>query len=50
MIIADRFSEVRDADRVYVLADGRVIKSSSYHELWSRENGQFREIVEMQSL
>ncbi len=50
VIIAHRLSTVKNADRVYVLDDGRVIESGSYHELRSRENGQFREMVEMQSL
>jgi ABC-type multidrug transport system fused ATPase/permease subunit len=50
VIIAHRLSTVKNADRVYVLDQGRVIESGSYHELRSRENGQFREMVEMQSL
>ncbi len=50
VIIAHRLSTVKNADRVYVLDEGRVIESGSYHELRSRENGQFREMVEMQSL
>ncbi|MBB4070256.1 ABC-type multidrug transport system fused ATPase/permease subunit [Salinibacter ruber] len=50
VIIAHRLSTVKNADRVYVLDDGRVIESGSYHELRGRENGQFREMVEMQSL
>ncbi len=31
-------------------ARGRVIESGSYHELRVREDGQFREMMEMQSL
>jgi len=50
VIIAHRLSTVKNADRVYVLDEGRVIESGSYHELRSRENGQFHEMVEMQSL
>jgi len=50
VIIAHRLSTVKNADRVYVLDEGRVIESGSYHELRSRENGEFREMVEMQSL
>jgi ABC-type multidrug transport system fused ATPase/permease subunit len=48
--IAHRLSTVKNADRVYVLDEGRVIEEGSYHELRARENGQFREMVEMQSL
>ncbi len=50
VIIAHRLSTVKNADRVYVLDEGRVIEAGSYHELRHRENGQFREMVEMQSL
>ncbi|WP_263790742.1 ABC transporter ATP-binding protein [Salinibacter sp.] len=50
VIIAHRLSTVKNADRVYVLDKGRVIEAGTYHELRSRENGEFREMVEMQSL
>ncbi len=50
VIIAHRLSTVKNADRVYVLDEGRVIEAGSYHELRHRENGEFREMVEMQSL
>jgi len=50
VIIAHRLSTVKNADRVYVLDEGRVIEEGSYHELRHREEGAFREMVEMQSL
>jgi ABC-type multidrug transport system fused ATPase/permease subunit len=50
VIIAHRLSTVKNADRVYVLDEGRVIEEGSYEELRMRENGEFREMVEMQSL
>lgn len=50
VIIAHRLSTVKNADRVYVLDDGEVVEAGSYHELRMREDGQFREMVEMQSL
>jgi ABC-type multidrug transport system fused ATPase/permease subunit len=50
VIIAHRLSTVKNADRVYVLDQGRVIEEGSYHELRHREEGVFREMVEMQSL
>jgi len=50
VIIAHRLSTVKNVDRVYVLDEGRVIESGSYHELRHREDGQFRKMVEMQSL
>jgi ABC-type multidrug transport system fused ATPase/permease subunit len=50
VIIAHRLSTVKNADRVYVLDEGRVTESGTYDELRMRENGEFREMVEMQSL
>jgi ABC-type multidrug transport system fused ATPase/permease subunit len=50
VIIAHRLSTVKNADHVYVIDEGRVIESGSYHELRHREEGAFREMVEMQSL
>ena len=50
VIIAHRLSTVKNADRVYVLDEGRVVEAGSYDELRYRENGEFREMVEMQSL
>jgi ABC-type multidrug transport system fused ATPase/permease subunit len=50
VIIAHQLSTVKNADRVYVLDEGQVIETGTYHELRSRENGEFREMVEMQSL
>ncbi len=50
VIIAHRLSTVKNADRVYVLDEGRVIEQGAYDELRMRENGEFREMVEMQSL
>jgi subfamily B ATP-binding cassette protein MsbA len=48
--ITYRLSTVKNADRVYVLDEGRVIEEGPYHELRAREDGEFREMVEMQSL
>ncbi len=50
VIIAHRLSTVKNADRIYVLDEGRVIEKGSYHELRGRENGEFREMLEVQSL
>ncbi|MCS4174844.1 ABC transporter ATP-binding protein [Salinibacter ruber] len=50
VIIAHRLSTVKNADRVYVLDDGRVIEAGTYEELRMREDGEFREMVERQSL
>jgi ABC-type multidrug transport system fused ATPase/permease subunit len=50
VIIAHRLSTVKNADRVYVLDKGRVIEKGTYQELRSRESGEFREMLEMQTL
>lgn len=50
VIIAHRLSTVKSADRVYVLDEGHVVEEGTYHELRQRTNGEFREMVEMQSL
>ena len=50
VIIAHRLLTVKKADRVYVLDEGQVIEEGSYDELRHREEGVFREMVEMQSL
>jgi ABC-type multidrug transport system fused ATPase/permease subunit len=50
VIIAHRLSTVKNTDRVYVLDEGRVVEEGSYHQLRMREDGEFREMVEMQSL
>ena len=49
-VIAHRLSTDKNVDWVYVLDEGRVIEQGTYHELRTRENGEFREMVEMQSL
>jgi ABC-type multidrug transport system fused ATPase/permease subunit len=50
VIIAHRLSTVKNADRVYVLEEGRIIEAGNYEELRMRENGEFRKMVKMQSL
>ncbi|PQJ35076.1 ABC transporter ATP-binding protein [Salinibacter sp. 10B] len=50
VIIAHRLSTVKNADRVYVLDEGCVVEAGTYDELRMREDGDFREMVEMQSL
>jgi len=50
VIIAHRLSTVKNVDRVFVLDNGRIVERGPYHELRRLDDGQFREMVEMQSL
>jgi ABC-type multidrug transport system fused ATPase/permease subunit len=50
VIIAHRLSTVKNVDRIYVLDQGRVVEHGTYEELRIKENGEFREMIEMQSL
>ena len=47
--IAHRFSTLRNADRLIVLEDGRVVEIGSHEELMAKEEGLFRRLCEMQS-
>ena len=48
VIIAHRLSTVRRADRIYVIDDGRVIETGTHEELFAREGGKYRTLVELQ--
>ncbi|ORE23079.1 P-loop containing nucleoside triphosphate hydrolase protein [Rhizopus microsporus] len=48
--IAHRLSTIRSADIVACLSDGKVAELGTYQDLLSRENGVFRNLVELQSL
>jgi subfamily B ATP-binding cassette protein MsbA len=50
VIIAHRLSTIKNVDYVYVMDEGRVVEDGPYHELRTREQSRFREMVEMQNL
>lgn len=48
ILIAHRLSTVRNADRIYAMADGRVVESGSHEELIER-GGVYASMVRLQS-
>lgn len=48
LFISHRFSSVRSADRIYVLADGRVVESGTHEELMSLA-GTYAELFTLQA-
>jgi subfamily B ATP-binding cassette protein MsbA len=47
LVIAHRLSTIRNAHRILVLADGRIIEQGNHHELLAR-GGAYRRLYEMQ--
>jgi ABC-type multidrug transport system fused ATPase/permease subunit len=45
-LITHRLSTIRQADRIVVVGDGRLLECGSHEELLDREGGAFRRIVE----
>jgi len=45
ILIAHRLATVKDADRILVLQDGRIVQEGTYEQLSARE-GLFRSLVE----
>jgi len=50
LVIAHRMRTVEAADKIIVLADGRVAEEGSPQELISKEGGVFRRMTELQSM
>lgn len=48
LLISHRFSTVRMADRIYVLADGRVVETGDHEALMSR-GGRYSELFRLQA-
>lgn len=47
--IAHRLSTLREADRLLVLDEGRVVEMGTHDELMAKEDGVFRKLVDMQT-
>jgi ATP-binding cassette subfamily B protein len=48
LLISHRFSSVRDADRIYVMAEGTVVEEGTHDELMSL-GGLYHELFSIQA-
>lgn len=44
IVIAHRFSAIRDCDRIFVLDDGKIVQRGSHKELW-KEEGIYKRLM-----
>lgn len=49
LMIAHRLSTIKNADIIYLMENGQIIKSGTWEELISIENGNFRLLYELQN-
>jgi subfamily B ATP-binding cassette protein MsbA len=47
LVIAHRLSTIHNADRIVVLADGRIVEEGRHEELWEAD-GEYRRLYELQ--
>ena len=48
IVIAHRLSTIRNADRIFVLVDGRLVQAGTFDELMRDESGAFAELAKRQ--
>lgn len=49
IIISHRFSTVRNANKIYVIEDGKILESGTHEELMLHEKGKYKEMFELQA-
>ena len=47
-MIAHRLSTIRNADRVYVVSDGRIVEEGTHESLMANEDGAYFKMVKRQ--
>lgn len=47
-VVAHRLSTIRNADRIYVLEDGRIVESGNHETLYNNKYGKYRAIYDAQ--
>jgi len=50
VVIAHRFSTIRNADRIIVLENGEVVESGNHRELLANQNGLYAKLQRMQQI
>ena len=50
IMIAHRLSTIKNADQIAVLDEGKVVEKGSYLELLNIPSGQFKKLVERQTI
>ena len=48
LIVAHRLSTIRNVDQVVVMKEGRIVEVGSYAELAAKEDGEFRQMKDLQ--
>ena len=48
IVIAHRLSTIKNADRIAVINDGKIIELGTHNELMNLENGEYKRLYEMQ--
>jgi ABC-type multidrug transport system fused ATPase/permease subunit len=48
IVIAHRLSTIRKVDRILVIKDGQIAEAGTHQELTQRDNGIYRNLLELQ--